>query len=535
MEYYKIIIILGLAVVGIIGYLIILSLINNRNNLFSPAVYRTRHSAEIARDKIMGQNEVIRNKGKGYRVIKAKSIPKSKRGILNENVYRTERHAIEAADRRQGRDFVYQRQEGKYKGKWSVTRWKNRFKIRRQSQQQQQQSRRQRKPVKQQINIRKQPKEETIVNQTVKQVDRTQRRGILFFLTKPVIKQTLGLKQIKNNLIEREKQDYQERASKLVDNGYLKPRQRAIIKGAMKDNDFEELKEWVPKIEKKARIQEQQIIQENKRQQQLKQKQANIIFGKMSHKELSKEKIKTQQELEKLHKDYQTLRPDERTQKRARLSNKWDYLAERKRQIELVEQERRNRKLSNKIKNALPFRKEKEFKPVSPERRRRSKEIMEENKELYDTYLKSSGYSKLPKDSKLNFLQIASLMRRIKNNSADYKADSIIDDLDHSLEYEENLKIIEKKYPDHSEKTISKMVQYQKIEEKQEFLENYYLEFAEKNPKDAIADSQRRDDPVRKIRSGPVNKRWLKNPASKSGADYEGIDDGTEPFTADDF
>ena len=194
--------------------------------------------------------------------------------------------------------------------------------------------------------------------------------------------------------------------------------------------------------------------------------------------------------------------------------------------IDTIQPEGMRKQILTENEKKIPFRK-------TQAHRDQSRERMKDNAKLKAEFLSQVGEESL-KNSKLKFLELASLQSRIKEGSHDWKSDSIYDDLDFQLSYDENLEIINEKYPKFDQKDINSQISEDQRKLNKEFIKDYYLEKSENNPQKAITDSNSAEN-VKKIPDKAINKKWLENPFSKSGGDYKGIDDGTHPLQKSDF
>ncbi len=362
------------------------------------------------------------------------------------------------------------------------------------------------------------------------------------------------------------------------DFNYLSMRDRGILEYALKEKNYADLKQFTDPIIKRGERDRIRIQAENKERKMRDENRRKSLYGDKSVKQLKNERSKLKKDVDALHEKYKNTSrvTQRRVQNQTKTSMKLNEISDidqvikekqsshkktkpetKKEQKILQKQSEKN--TNQKMKNLLEYKSEIKNKPLKPEvkkelseadkkflqqskQRERARENgkaqMKENKELVNYYLKTQGLDKIPKNSSMNFMQIASLMRQVKEGSSDWKADSILDAIDLKMEYDENKEIVNEKYPNFKDRERSNQLAINEMEvnRKREFLEDYYLEHAEDNPMEAIRDSSKADKPIRRILpNGKIDQRWLKNPFSKSGGDYEGIDDGSNPYTEEDF
>lgn len=189
---------------------------------------------------------------------------------------------------------------------------------------------------------------------------------------------------------------------------------------------------------------------------------------------------------------------------------------------------------SQKFASKFVQKREQKFKVVQPTAQQKAENLKKQaqkqkrktKQERLDIDFERSGISqKEIEDSPMDKAEVKRLIRRAKDNGVEQS--DVKDQIDFDTTFENNVR----KNPIFADslKDFRKSDELTKGE--QEWAEDYYLQKAEENPKKAIKDSAREDKPVRK----QITKAWIKSPTSKKGADLEGIDDGSQPYTEEDF
>lgn len=189
---------------------------------------------------------------------------------------------------------------------------------------------------------------------------------------------------------------------------------------------------------------------------------------------------------------------------------------------------------SQKFPSKFVQKREEKFRVVQPTAQQKAenlKKLAQKQKrkakqERLDVDFERSGISqKEIDDSPMNKAEVKRLIRRANDNGVEQS--DVKDQIDFDTTFENNVR----KNPIFADS----LKDFQKSDEltkgEQEWAEDYYLQKAEENPKKAIKDSGQEDKPVRR----QITKAWIKSPTSKKGADLEDIDDGSQPYTEEDF
>jgi len=126
-----------------------------------------------------------------------------------------------------------------------------------------------------------------------------------------------------------ESQDLIQRAELLIgkNKGILPRRSIGILKTAIKQNNLEDLREYVPMIEKKYIRMKETFDKEQKDRIEIKQRDIAILLKHYTKKQLIKKLDSLKNESQKLKKKWDTIRHDERTQRKATISNRADAIA----------------------------------------------------------------------------------------------------------------------------------------------------------------------------------------------------------------
>ena len=196
-----------------------------------------------------------------------------------------------------------------------------------------------------------------------------------------------------------------------------------------------------------------------------------------------------------------------------------DYAEERK---AIDQQLKPKQKTEPEVRTVQVSREEKE----TTKKKKELKEKQKAKQERLDIEFQRSGITKQDiQESQMTKAEIKRLIKRAVDNGAE--ASEVKNHIDLDTTFDNNIK----------QKPIfaSSLEDFRKPEGmtkgEREWAEDYYLNHAEANPEKAIVDSQKEDKPVRDV----ITKPWIKSPTSKKGGDIEGIDDGSNPLTKDDF
>lgn len=189
---------------------------------------------------------------------------------------------------------------------------------------------------------------------------------------------------------------------------------------------------------------------------------------------------------------------------------------------------------SKKFVSKFVEKREEKFKVVQPTAEQKAENIKQlerkqkrkAKQERLDIDFERSGISqKEIDDSPMDKAEVKRLIRRANDNGVEQS--DVKDQIDFDTTFENNVR----KNPIFADSLKDFRKSDELTQGEQEWAEDYYLIKAEENPKKAIKDSSREDKPVRR----QIKKGWIKAPFSKKGGDIEGIDDGSDPLTEEDF